>query len=126
MVNAVNTERQANGLPPYQVDEELATVARSHAQDMARRGYMSHVTLEGETYSDRLEEAGITPQWWGENISLSVRPADQAVSHVLARWLDDPPHRHNVLHPQHTHIGVGVAQTPEGWYVFVMDLIKPS
>jgi uncharacterized protein YkwD len=35
------------------------------------------------------------------------------------------PHRRNVLHPHHTHIGVGVAQTPKGWYVFVMDLMKP-
>ncbi|MEW5961302.1 MAG: CAP domain-containing protein [Chloroflexota bacterium] len=125
LIKAVNAERLAHGLPPYQVDEALSAVAGAHAQDMANRGYRSHVTPEGKTYLDRLAEAGIMPRWWGENIALSVRPAEEAVADTLARWLSDAPHQRNVLHPQHTHIGVGVAQTPEGWYVFVMDLIKP-
>lgn len=125
MINAVNEERLAHDLPPYQADETLTAVARTHAQDMAQRGYMSHVSPEGETYSDRLEDAEITPRWWGENIALSVHPADEAIPQTLARWMSDAPHRRNVLHPQHTRIGVGVAQTPEGWYVFVMDLMKP-
>ncbi len=124
MVEAINTERRARGLPPYQLDQQLRAVAQAHAQDLAQRGYMSHVTLEGKTYLDRLQEAGLNPQWYGENIQLSVRTADEAVRDGLARWMDDPPHRDNVLHPRHTHIGLGVAQTSEGWYVFIMDLIK--
>jgi len=99
-------------------------VARAHAQDMARRGYMAHTTPEGRSYSDRLAATGIEPAWRGENIMLSVSPAEEAVEESLTWWLDDPPHRDNILHPQHTHIGVGVAQRPEGWYVFVMDLVK--
>jgi uncharacterized protein YkwD len=125
MITTVNAERLTEGLPPYQVDEQLSAMARSHARDMARRDYMSHVTPEGKTYMDRLEEAGITPRWRGENIALSVRPAEEAIEATLAGWLSDAPHRRNVLHSHHTHIGVGVAQTREGWYVFVMDLIKP-
>ena len=125
MIRAVNRERLARELPPYQVDEKLTALALAHAQNMARRGYMSHITLEGKTYTERLEEAGLTPRWWGENIGLSVRPADEAVQDSLNWWLEDAPHRRNVLHPQHTHIGVGVAQTPEGWTVFVIDLMKP-
>jgi uncharacterized protein YkwD len=124
MVEAINAERQAHGLLPYQLDQQLRAVAQAHAQDLAQRGYMSHITLEGKTYLDRLQEAGLNPQWYGENIQLSVRMANEAVRDGLARWMDDPLHRDNVLHPRHTHIGLGVAQTPEGWYVFVMDLIK--
>ena len=81
---------------------------------------------EGKTYTNRLEEAGLTPHWRGENIVLSVRPVDEAAQDALDWWMNDAPHRRNVLHPHYTHIGVGVAQTPEGWYVFVMDLMKPS
>jgi uncharacterized protein YkwD len=125
LIAAANAERQKYGLRPYQLDPELAAVARAHALDMAERGYRSHTTLEGKTYTDRLEEAGLAPQWWGENIGLSVRPLQEAAPDMLARWLDDPPHRANVLHEQYTHIGIGVAQTPEGWYVFVMDLMRP-
>jgi uncharacterized protein YkwD len=125
MIEAVNAVRLTHDLSPYQVDKALTAIARAHAQDMARRGYMSHVTPEGKTYTDRLQEAGFTPRWRGENIVLSVHPANEAVQDALDWWMADAPHRHNVLHPQHTHIGLGVAQTPEGWYVFVMDLMKP-
>lgn len=125
MIRAVNLERLAQELSPYQVDEKLSAIAQAHAQDMARRDYMSHITLGGETYTERLEEAGFTPHWRGENIVLSVRPTDEAVQDSLNWWMSSVPHRRNVLHPHHTHIGVGVAQTPEGWYIFVMDLMKP-
>lgn len=123
-ISAVNAERQLHNLPPYQVDEVLTAIARAHAQDMARRGYMDHVTPEGKSYSDRLAEVGLTSRWRGENIVLSVRPVDEAVQDALTWWLSSAPHRRNILHPHYTHIGVGVAQTPEGWYVFVMDLVK--
>jgi uncharacterized protein YkwD len=124
MISAINAERSAEGLPPYQVDETLTTIAQVHADDMAGRGYMDHVTPEGKTYTDRLEEAALSPQWRGENIGLSVRSAGEAVDETMTEWLNDPPHRDNILHEQHTHIGVGVAQRPEGWYVFVIDLLK--
>lgn len=123
MVAAINAERAAHNLPPYQVDATLSVVARAHAQDMADRDYMSHITPEGKTYVDRLHEAGIEPRWRGENIALSVSPAEKAVEVTVAWWLDDAPHRRNILHPHHTQIGVGVAQTPDGWYVFVVDLM---
>lgn len=114
MIKAVNIERLVHNLPPYQVDEKLTAIAQAHAQDMARRGYMSHITLEGKTYTNRLEEAGFTPHWRGENIVLSVRPADEAVQDSLDWWMSDAPHRRNVLHLHYTHIGVGVVQRPEG------------
>jgi uncharacterized protein YkwD len=124
MISAINAERRTEGLPPYQVDQTLTSMAQAHADDMAGRGYMDHVTPEGKTYTDRLAEAGIRPQWRGENIGSSVRPAGEAVGETMIGWLNDPPHRDNILHEQHTHIGVGVAQRTEGWYVFVIDLIK--
>ena len=124
MFNAINTERIAHDLPPYQADGQLVVLAQAQAQDMARRGYMSHTTPEGKTYSDRLTEIGLTPQWRGENIVLSVHPAEEAVQDALAWWLNSTPHRRNILHPEYSHLGVGVAQTSEGWYVFVLNLIK--
>ena len=121
MVDAVNAERQARGLPVYQADADLAAVARAHAQDMANRGYMGHVTPEGQTYRDRLKENGIEPYWAGENFIYVVRPATETVPYAIAWFMDDPPHRDNILSAHYTRIGVGVAGGPEKGYIFVLD-----
>jgi uncharacterized protein YkwD len=52
---------------------------------------------------------------------VTTRPAEEAVAHTLNWFLDDPPHRRNILHDYYTRIGVGVAYKPTGWYIFVLD-----
>ena len=121
MIEAVNAERAAYGLAPYAVDAQLTTLAWSHAHDMVARGYFSHVTPEGNTLRDRLRSGDLPTHWVGENIYLSVKPADQAVAATIRWFMADPPHRNNILHQRFNRIGVGVAQGESGWYTFVLD-----
>jgi uncharacterized protein YkwD len=120
MVEAVNAERQAEGLSPYAVDEQLTLLAWGQAQDMVKRGYFSHVTPEGRTLRDRFQARGLATNWVGENIYLSVKPANQAVQAAVGWFMGDPPHRRNILHRNFNRIGVGVAQEAAGWYTFVL------
>jgi uncharacterized protein YkwD len=121
MVNAVNAERVAAGLSPYAVSADLTTLAWSQAHDMVARSYFSHVTPEGLALRDRFKARNLTINWVGENIYLSVKPADQAVAATIAWFMGDAPHRRNILHPNFTRMGVGVAQGESGWYTFVLD-----
>lgn len=121
MVTLINAERQKQGLSPYRVDKELTMIARAHAQDMVDRDYLNHVTPEGRTLRDRLREGGLEPYWAGENFALSVRPADEAVQEVLDWFMSDQPHRDNLLTTFYDRVGVGVAEKPPGWYIFVLD-----
>lgn len=121
MVDAVNAERRAGELPPYEVDPALAAVARAHAQDMVDRDYLSHITPEGKTYRDRLSENGLEPYWSGENFIYVVRPAEETVAYAIAWFMDDPPHRDNLLSVHYERIGVGVASRPGSGYIFVLD-----
>jgi uncharacterized protein YkwD len=120
MVEAINTERQAYGLPPFAVNEQLTLLAWGQAQDMVKRGYFSHVTPEGLTLRDRFKDRGLASAWVGENIYLSVKPASQAVQAAIGWFMGDPPHRRNILHAHFSRIGVGVAQEGAGWYTFVL------
>lgn len=120
MVEQVNAERQARDLPPYRVDEQLTLMAWGQAQDMVKREYFSHVTPEGLTLRDRFQERGLPTSWVGENIYLSVKPANQAVGAAVGWFMGDAPHRHNLLHAKFNRIGVGVAQEANGWYTFVL------
>lgn len=119
MIDAVNAQREAYGLPSYTADAQLGLIARAHAQDMVARGYFSHVSLEGLNLRDRLSSQGFELNWVGENIIRSVRPAEETVTYALTWFMNDRPHRANLLHDQYTRMGVGVAQESSGWYILV-------
>ena len=121
MVAAVNAEREAHDLPTYRVDDTLAAVARAHAQDMVARDYVGHSSPEGKRVRDRLRDAGLDLDRAGENYYVTTLPAEEAVAHTLGWFMDDPPHRNNILHGYYTRFGVGVAYRPPGWYIFVLD-----
>lgn len=120
MVEVVNAQRRKAGLSAYAVDESLTLMAWSQAHDMVKRSYFGHVTPEGRTLRDRFRERGLPVNYVGENIYLSVKPADQAVDTAINWFMGDAPHRRNILHQRFSRIGVGVAQQPTGWYNFVL------
>jgi uncharacterized protein YkwD len=121
MVAGVNAERQAAGLPPYQVDEEIDEMALTHAQDMVVRGYFGHTTPEGITLRDRFDEWGISSTAnVGEDIQRNTRPAGESVQFALTWFMNSRPHRANILHPHHNRIGVGIVEGPPGWYTYVL------
>jgi uncharacterized protein YkwD len=95
-------------------------MAWGQAQDMVKRGYFGHVTPEGRTLRDRFQDRGWATNWVGENIYLSVKPANQAVPAAIDWFMGDAPHHRNILHRNFSRIGVGVAQEPAGWYTFVL------
>jgi uncharacterized protein YkwD len=121
MVNAVNAQRQASGLPPYQTDDALVRMALAHAQDMVARGYFAHTTPEGITIGGRFEQQGIDANWSGENIQRNTQPEDETVREAVNWFMNSPPHRNNILHERFNIIGVGVAEGPPGWYTFVLE-----
>ncbi|MCL4295085.1 MAG: LysM peptidoglycan-binding domain-containing protein [Anaerolineae bacterium] len=121
MIAGVNTQREAAGLPPYQVDEEIAQMALDHAQDMVVRGYFGHVTPEGNTLRDRFAKLGISSALnVGEDIQRNTRPAGETVQFALNWFMNSRPHRANILHPHHNRIGVGIVEGPPGWYTYVL------
>ncbi len=120
MAQAVNAQRAAYDLPPYAIDESLTLMAWGQAHDMVKRDYFGHVTPEGYTLRDRFQAQSLPVNWVGENIYLSVKPANQAVEATISWFMGDAPHRRNLLHENFNRLGVGVAQGESGWYTFVL------
>jgi uncharacterized protein YkwD/nucleoid-associated protein YgaU len=121
MVAGVNSQREAAGLPPYEVDPDIAQMALDHAQDMVVRGYFGHITPEGVTLRDRFAEAGVGGTAnVGEDIQRNTRPASETVQFALNWFMNSRPHRANILHPHHNRIGVGIVEGPPGWYTYVL------
>jgi hypothetical protein len=99
----VNAERAKAGLQALTLDERLNTAAQKHSEDMAKRGYMAHITPDGVDPWTRMGQQGA--QGIGENIAGGQQTPEQAVQ----AWMDDPPHRAAILNPMARTMGLGVA-----------------
>jgi uncharacterized protein YkwD/uncharacterized membrane protein required for colicin V production len=103
MLDLVNRERTSRGLGALVMDEGLRTLARSHADDMFRRGYFAHDTPEGKDPFERMRDAGIVFGLAGENLALA--PTLDIAHDGL---MNSPGHRANILNPGFRKIGIGV------------------
>lgn len=124
LVQAVNTERVAHGLPPETFDAQLAKAALQHAQDMYVRDFFAHVNPDGATLSDRLASGGVNFIQAGENIQRNTQPRDKTVQAAVDWFMNSAPHRANILHQGHNRIGVAVVEGPPGWYTFVLNFAE--
>ncbi len=114
IVAGINAQRAAAGLPLLQLDPDLVIVARERSSDMAQRGYFSHVSPTGGTFKSIMQSHGVACSWCGENIACNNYPDDQTVAVVLSAWMASPGHRDNILRPDFSRVGVGVALDGSG------------
>lgn len=113
----VNEERTKRDLQALEFVERLADAAREHSIRMMTRGFFSHQDPDYGNLSLRLGDAGIRWSRCAENIFHSYgweEPLRLAVVH----WMTSPGHRENILLPDVTRTGVGIARKPgEHWYL---------
>lgn len=123
IVLAINRIRSERGLAPLAVHPLLNQAAQAHADDMVARRRYGHRGGDGSTVTQRIQRTGYglvgRP---GENW-VAVRDAERAIRW----WMNDAPHRANILNPRWREIGVGVAPHPGGWgMIFVTDFTEGS
>jgi uncharacterized protein YkwD len=122
VLQRVNAERAAVGLPPLMGDDRAHDAAYDHAVDMRVRGFYAHINPDGEGPCMRLREAGVeTFSCGAENIARGEETADE----VVDVWMASPGHRDNILDAFSTHAGVGVTLGADGpWWT--IDFYTPS
>ena len=120
-----NEARHKNGLPALDWENDLAAKARAKSDDMLKNNYFSHTSPEGKTLKDRFQEekpASIRNiSRIGENIYMGDKLDYSTDIKTQARlivdgWMTSPGHRRNILDPNYTHIGVGVAAKDKTCY----------
>jgi uncharacterized protein YkwD len=109
-----NDARRQHGLPPVIQEATLAKISLAYSMDMLNRGFFSHNNPEGLTPGDRLKVFYHGPIYgWGENIWAgsiinAVSPVALA-QHIMDAWLYSAGHRKNILNPEFTYVGIGIA-----------------
>jgi uncharacterized protein YkwD len=115
-VAQINASRAAYGFGPVVLDGAISAVAYAHAYDQAANGYFSHTGLDGSTRDSRLRAGGISYSWSGENACYLVgRSVIATLDWCHAAFMSEPypgqfNHIANVLSPNATRVGVGIAQ----------------
>ncbi len=100
----VNRERAKAGLRPLLWSDLAAGIARAHSTEMRDKAYVAHVSPVTGSPSDRAKAGGLGTPLLLENLARaqSAREAHHGI-------MDSPGHRGNLLNPDVTHVGIGVA-----------------
>lgn len=104
LLELVNRDRRRAGVQPLAPQPALAAMARAHSVDMRDNRFFAHVSPSTGRLVERATAAGVRYRRLAENIALN-RDVDEAQEALLR----SPGHRMNILGPDFTHVGFGVA-----------------
>jgi uncharacterized protein YkwD len=91
---------------PLSLDVHLRDAARGHSLDMAVNNYISHSSLDGRTFDQRIWQSGYSGGFpLGENISAGLSTARA----VVDGWMQSTGHCQNIMNGSFHVVGVGYA-----------------
>lgn len=143
----INAERVKHGLSPLDHIEKIRLIARSHSEDMAARGYVSHDSPDGHSPTDRGNKAGydcrkdygsyytyglaetIHQDWLydsyrtlnGRIVSYEWFTLEGLAQTAVRGWMNSKGHRENILDSSYDRAGLGVAVADDGKVYFTQN-----
>ena len=118
LVNEARSSSQRCGsktmppVAPVVYNDNIGRAAQKHAEDMADNSYFDHVSLDGRSFADRIEDAGYRGYPGGENIASGFSTAKD----TLNGWLSSPGHCLNMMDSDFVHMGLGKALRKDTGY----------
>jgi len=119
LLEFVNVDRAAAGLAPVAWDPIAAQAGQEHSEEMADLGYLSHWNLDGYGPEHRYSFVGGLDfvqenvyrlvHRWADGSGAPIEDWEKVLVDAQAALMDSPGHRANILAPEHTHLGVGIA-----------------
>ena len=106
IVDLTNKYREINKVSQLKVNPLLEQAAKLKADDMARRGYFSHLTPEGQNFTYFLNQVGYDYKYSGENLAVNFFDSVD----VTNAWINSTTHRGNLVKSKYTEIGVASAE----------------
>jgi uncharacterized protein YkwD len=113
----LNNERAVAGLRPLAYSAALTQPSLAYSTRMVTENFFAHESPDGTTLESRLTATHyIAPDgdWFvGENLAWGQ--GNLATPRAIAiAWMNSPGHRHNILEPEFTEVGVGIVPGTPG------------
>ena len=116
MLNLLNQDRNANGLPSLTLDATLCSIARIKSCDMRDNRYFAHESPTYGRVKDMLTAFGYAFNGAGENIAHHA-----TVEKAQAAFMSSAGHRQNILSSVWTKVGIGICFDSNG-FVYVTQI----
>jgi len=105
LINLVNQQRAADGLPALSENPELDDAARRKAADMYQKNYWAHFAPDGTTSPwGFIRAAGYNYQFAGENLAKGFTDA----SSIVNAWMNSETHKENILSNKYRDVGFAI------------------
>lgn len=105
MIDLTNMNRVRNNLSALETSPQLTAAAQLKADDMAKKGYFSHISPEGISPWYWLYISGYDFAYAGENLAVNFNDSEETVQ----AWMDSKTHKANILSDKFTQIGIATA-----------------
>jgi len=105
VITLTNSERTGQGVPALSQNSKLVSAATAKAQHMCTHDYWAHIAPDGTTGWDFMAASGYRYVMAGENLAHGYATGTA----VVQAWMESPGHRDNLLSPDFTEIGIGMA-----------------
>jgi len=114
LLEHANHERMKRNLVPLEPYTDLISLALRHSQDMASHRNLTHLSTTGQSYLERVVDAGFYFIKIGENVAVSETFRDDIIHQEL---MASPEHRENILDPDFDRIGIGIVYKEKKYYI---------
>jgi len=109
IVQAVNVQRAAYGIPALRPSRGLSRAAERHSRDQLRYDRFGHYSADGTSFARRIARVGRF-RVSAEVVAFMPRGSGSGARTVVRLWLRSPGHRAQVLNPSYRVMGVGRAR----------------
>ena len=113
LLGQINDFRAAHGLARLRLSAPLTRVSGGHSAQMAKLGYFSHNSANGQSFSQRIASAYTARGYrsWSVGENLVWGAPGLGAARAFSLWLSSPPHRENLLNPRWREVGLGAVHS---------------
>lgn len=118
ILDLCNAERAKTGAPALKANNDLTKLARMKSKDIVDKNYFSHQSPTYGSPFEMMRDYGVSYMYAGENLAQNTT-ADKAFS----AWMGSEGHKKNILNPNFTELGVGIAPKGDGSFIYTQMFI---
>jgi uncharacterized protein YkwD len=108
LLQAMNRDRAANGLPRLTWSPKLSVLAMDWANQMARVNNLYHQDLGA------VLNRGDYGEFWTLGENILVGPASMPIDQMESVWMNSAGHRANILSRNYNVVGLAFVNGPDG------------
>jgi uncharacterized protein YkwD len=102
---------RAERLPALKENAKLRKAALGHSADMVGEGYFDHSSTNGDSFVDRILDAGYAKRndGWslGENLAWGTGDLSSPQG-IMDAWMNSAGHKANILKKAYKEVGIGI------------------